>query len=112
MGSQKRDHTRGKEEEGNGKNTGAVPQSDGEPPGRLAAPCFGLSAPSPVGCTGRQMVSFLQTLVSSVTKPLWNEGGGGGKQRKPSGKYTKELCCSKTYRKDFPIDKLLSAFPV
>lgn len=78
MGSQKRDHTRGKEEEGNGKNTGAVPQSDGEPPGRLAAPCFGVSAPSPVGCTGRQMVSFLQTLVSSVTKPLWNEGGGGG----------------------------------
>lgn len=75
MGSQKRDYTRGKEEEGNGKNTGAAPQSDGESPGRLAAPCFGVSAPSPVGCTGRQMVSFLQTLLSSVREPLWKEGG-------------------------------------
>lgn len=47
-----------------------------------------------------------------VSQNLCGMRGGGGKQRKPSGKYTKELCCSKTYRKDFPIDKLLSAFPV
>ena len=94
LGSQKRGYTHGKEKEGNGNSTGAVQESDGEPPGRLTAPCFGVSAPSPAGCMVRQMVSFFQTLFP-VSGNLYGRREKK-KQRKPSGKHTKELCCSKT----------------
>lgn len=73
MGSQKRDSTCGKEQVANGNCTGVVQQSSGEHPGRLAAPCSGVSAPSPMGCMDRQMVSSLHMLLSSVKKPLRKE---------------------------------------
>lgn len=71
MVSQKTDYTHEKEEEWNGNNTGAVQQSGGELPGRLAAPCFGVSAPSPTSWMDKQTVSFLPTSLHSVRKSLW-----------------------------------------
>lgn len=111
MVSPKRDCTRGKEEEGNGSDVGAVQQSSGEPPGGT-------------GCA-------LLWGVSSITRGTHGQAGGGGllppniaawrqekrkkneKQRQPSGKPRKELCWSITEPpwKSFPYSRVARRTP-
>lgn len=110
MVSPKRECTRGKEEEGNGSDVGAVQQSSGEPPGGTGcALLWGVSSITR-GMHGQAGgVSFLLTSLPGVRK----RGKRNEKQRQPSGKPTKELCWSITESpwKSFPYSRVARRTP-
>lgn len=75
-----------------------------------AAPCFGVSAPSPAGRTDRQGGGLLPPNIAArrQEKRKKNE-----KQRQPSGKPRKELCWSMTESpwKSFPYSHVARRTP-